>query len=175
MSGNEVLRSIEQESGMNNKQPVKHVKSEITNYWHVRINPKRTKVMKDFSIFQTDIIKTRQGRWDKDSKNRIAVGDHLGFITGPVGEELVFIFKIIGEESANERPNHWASSTPYTDNNGMNSVADRKVIILTNKHSLPKTFEWREFRRSTGLGGECASWAPRGTQRVDQKKFILPW
>ena len=145
------------------------------NYWHVRINPKRTEVMEDFSIFQTDITKTRQGRWDKDSRNRIAVGDHLGFITGPAHEELVFIFKIIGEENTTERPNHWASSTPYTENNGITSVADRQVIILTNKHSLPKTFEWREFRLSTGLGGKCESWAPRGTQRVDQKKFILPW
>ena len=107
----------------------------MPEYYHVRINPKRTDVMTDFSIFFTEILVTREGRWDKDSKNRIVVGDYLGFITGPVGEEVVYIYKVEREGTADERPSHWASATPYTSNNGQTAVSDRQVIILTNKHS----------------------------------------
>ena len=144
----------------------------MPQYYHVRINPKRTDVMADFSIFFAEILATRKGRWDKDSKNRIAVDDYLGFITGPVGEELVYIYKVEREGTVEERPSHWFSTTPYTTNNGKTSVADRQVIILTSKHELPKTFEWRKFRAITGLGGECTAWAPRGTQRVANKKTL---
>ena len=141
----------------------------MPEYFHVRINPKRQDVMTDFSIFFAELISTRQGRWDKDSKNRISVGDFLGFITGPVGEEIVYICKVEREGTIDERPAHWKSITPYTGNNGTSNVSDREVIILTNNHDLPKTFEWRKFRTITGLGGECTSWAPRGTQRVVNK------
>jgi hypothetical protein len=144
----------------------------MPEYYHVRISPKRVDVMTDFSIFFTEILATREGRWDKDSKNRIVVGDYLGFITGPVGEEVVYIYKVEREGTADERPSHWASATPYTSNNGQTAVSDRQVIILTNKHTLPKTFEWRKFRSITGLGGKCVAWAPRGTQRVADKKAL---
>ena len=122
------------------------IQKKMPEYYHVRISPKRVDVMTDFNIFFTELLTTRQGRWDKDSKNRIVVGDYLGFITGPVSEEVVYIFKVEREGTVEERPSHWASATPYTSNNGQTSVADRQVIILTNKHSLPKTFEWRKFR-----------------------------
>lgn len=148
------------------------IQKKMPEYYHVRISPKRVDVMTDFNIFFTELLTTRQGRWDKDSKNRIVVGDYLGFITGPVSEEVVYIFKVEREGTVEERPSHWASATPYTSNNGQTSVADRQVIILTNKHSLPKTFEWRKFRAITGLGGDCAAWAPRGTQRVVNKKTL---
>jgi len=144
----------------------------MPEYYHVRINPKRENAMTDFSLFFTELLTTRQGRWDKDSKNRIVVGDYLGFITGPVGEEVVYICKVDREGTVEERPTHWASATPYTSSNGKTSVDDRQVIILTNKHALPKTFEWREFRTITGLGGDCTTWAPRGTQRVANKKTL---
>jgi hypothetical protein len=144
----------------------------MPEYYHVRINPKREEVMNDFCLFFTELLTTRQGRWDKDSKNRIVVGDYIGFITGPVGEEVVYICKVEREGVARDRPTHWASTTPYTSNNGKSSVADRQVIILTNKHELPKTFEWRKFRAITGLGKGCVAWAPRGTQRVVNKKTL---
>ena len=144
----------------------------MPEYYHVRINPKCADVMTDFCFFFKEVMTTRQGRWDKDSKNRIVVGDYLGFITGPVGEEVVYIFKVEREGTVDERPSHWDSATPYTSNNGKTSVGHRQVIILTNKHVLPKTFEWREFRAITRLGGACAAWAPRGIQRVVNKKTL---
>ena len=144
----------------------------MTNYYHVRISPGRKSVMSDFMKFQTEVTKTRTGIWDKDSQNKITVGDYLGFITGPVGDELIQIFKVERQGTKDERPAHWASSTPYTNNNGTEIVSTRQVIILTNKHPLPKTYEWREFRKITGLGGDCTAWIPRGTQRVVDKKKI---
>ena len=145
----------------------------MPEYYHVRINPKRTDVMTDFSIFFTEILVTREGRWDKDSKNRIVVGDYLGFITGPVGEEVVYIYKVEREGTADERPSHWASATPYTSNNGQTAVSDRQVIILTNKHTLPKTFEWRKFRSITGLGGKCVAWAPEELKGLLIRRLYL--
>jgi hypothetical protein len=108
----------------------------MPEYYHVRINPKRTDVMTDFSIFFTEILVTREGRWDKDSKNRIVVGDYLGFITGPVGEEVVYIYKVEREGTADERPSHWASATPYTSNNGQTNTLFQKHSSGVNSDPL---------------------------------------
>ena len=84
----------------------------------------------------------------------------------------MYIFKVSAEGSASERLSHWKSDTPYTFNNGTNSVSERRVITLTNQHKIVKTYEWRTFRTQTGLGGDCESWMPRGTQRVVNKKKL---
>ena len=174
MQWEEFLRE-EEEKGVNaQKAPAKAV-VKAPEYYHVRVNPKRTAVMKDFDLFFAEMIRTRYGTWDKDSKNKMVAGDYLGFITGPVGEEEIYIYRIKGEGTAEERPSHWASTTPYTSNNGKTSVAERQTIILTNKHTIPKTYDWRKFRKDTGLGCNCTSWMPRGTQRVDQTKWSLPF
>ena len=120
------------------------------------------------------MITTRSGIWDKDKDNKIKVGDYLGFITGPIGNELVYIFLVKNELPHEMRPRHWVSAAPHTENNGVTSVSNRGVIELTNEHSLPKTCEWSEIRRTTGLGKECATWMPRGTSRV-AKKNLLPF
>jgi hypothetical protein len=144
----------------------------MAEYYHVRISPKRKVVDHDFGIFLSEMMATREGKWDKDGKNGIVAGDYLGFITGPCENALVYIFKVSREGSIKERPWYWANDTPYNEGNGTNSVSERQVIILTNNHSLPKTYEWSDFKAKTGLGGSCISWMPRGTQRVVNKKRL---
>jgi hypothetical protein len=138
-----------------------HLSNESPDYWNVRISPKQPQVMDDYSELVETVRATGEGLWDRDCKNKIKEGDYLGFIVGPT----------------NERLPQWASSTPYTRGNGTNSVSDRQAIVLTNNHSIEKTYDWREFRRITGLGKDCSSWMPRGTQKVLNREtlpFILP-
>ena len=138
----------------------------MPNYFHVRINNKKDQPNSDFSVFMREIIEKRESLWDKDNGNKIKKGDYLGIITGPMNNENVYIFLVKEEHSPAMRPSHWAVGTPHTEGNGLGSVDYRGVITLTNNHALPKEIEWRKIRRETGLGGECESWMPRGTQRI---------
>lgn len=142
-------------------------------YFHVRINSTKENPNRDFNIFMTEMITNRTAIWDKDKGNKIKTGDYLGFITGPNGKEIVYIFRVKNELPTHMRPRHWESAMPYTDPRA-GSVSDRGVIELTNDHSLPKTCEWSEIRRTTGLGNSYPSWMPRGTSRV-VKKSLLPF
>lgn len=141
-------------------------------YYHTRVNPSRSQPSSDFGIFMSEMMATRQGIWDKDKGNKLKKGDYLSFITGPVGNEIVYIYLVKEELPSYMRPSHWASAKPYTENNGITSVDDRGVIVLTNEHSLPKTIEWSDVRRATGLGGDCSTWMPRGTQRVKNSERL---
>lgn len=144
----------------------------MPEYWHVRINSSRNQPNSDFQKMMNEIISTRKALWDKDSNNRIQVGDYLGFITGPKNKELVYIYKVIEEFGPEKRHKHWASLKPHTDGNGKTVVNYRDVIVITNMHTLPLHIEWDHFRRITGLGGNCEHWMPRGTQIVKQKEKL---
>jgi hypothetical protein len=146
----------------------------MPEYYHVRISPSRGQPNSDFAIFLSEMTTQRYSVWDKDKNGKIKPGDYLGFITGPVGQELVYIYLVKNELPSYMRPSHWASANPHTTNNGVTPVCDRGVITLTNIHSLPKTYEWNLIKRSTGLGNDCPSWAPRGTSRV-KNKHLLPF
>ena len=74
------------------------------DYYHVRINPNKKGVMGDFKIFFSEVLMTGRGKWDKDWKNQIATGDYIGFITGPCGGEMIYIFKV--ERESVVRPTH---------------------------------------------------------------------
>jgi len=142
------------------------------NYWHVRISPSKKSVITDYMKLVASMMVTGKGLWDRDSKNQIASGDYLGFITGITGNEQIHIYKVIDLLTTFERPSHWASDTPYTAGNGVNIVSYRQVIVLTNNHLLPKSYDWRVFRRVTGLGNDCYTWMPRGTQKVCNKETL---
>jgi hypothetical protein len=146
----------------------------MPEYYHTRVNSKKSQPDTDFSKFMRDITSYRKASWDKDKGNKLCKGDYLGFITGPTGHELVYIFKVISEHPSSDRPNHWVKGKPHTIGNGKYSVDNREVIELSNNHSLPKTIEWKQFREITGLGKNCKSWMPRGTQRI-RDKTVLPF
>jgi hypothetical protein len=122
----------------------------MPEYYHTRVNPIRAQPNSDFAMFMAEMLATRRAIWDKDSRNKIVVDDYLGFITGPIGNELVYIYKVEKELPSYMRPSHWASAKPHTEGNGETSVDKRGVIVLTNEHELPKKIEWNEVRRATG-------------------------
>jgi hypothetical protein len=139
----------------------------MATYWHVRISPSKKSVILDYRKFVESVMTSGKGFWDNDTRNRMKSGDFLGFITGPTdGNEQIHIYKVIDSLTPEERLSHWKSDTPYTSGNGVNTVSHRQVIVLTNDHSLPKTYSWRRFRSETGLGKENDSWMPRGTEKV---------
>lgn len=150
----------------------KKMASPIT-YWHVRISPTKKSVILDYRKFVESVMTTGKGFWDNDNKNRIKSGDILGFITGPIGNEQIHIYKVIDGLTSDERLSHWKSDTPYTTGNGVNIVSHRQVIVLTNDHILPKLYSWRMFRSETGLGRECYTWMPRGTEKVNRTPFDI--
>jgi hypothetical protein len=146
----------------------------MSRYFHVRINSKK-QPHGDFTKFLAEITSSREGQWDKDTNGFIKTGDYLGFITGPKGDEVVHIFLVKSEHNSSERPEHWAKGKPHTDGNGKCPVDGRGVIVLTDKHRLPKTIEWSDLRTQTGLGGTSTTWMPRGTERVKSKQHLLPF
>ena len=135
-------------------------------YWHVRISPKNKSNVIDYDKLVASITVSGKGFWDNDNKNQIKSGDFIGFITGLSGNEQIHIYKIIDNLTTDKRLSHWKSDEPYTIGNGVNSVSHRKVIVLTNIHLLPKSYNWRVFRSHTKLGKDCYSWMPRGTEKV---------
>jgi len=148
-----------------------------TDYFHVRISPSRKQVVDDYLTLIKTVKETGQGLWDQYSKKQIKEGDYLGFITGPSNNEQISIYKIARVCTTSERLSQWASTTPYTAGNGRNIVSHRSAIVLTKNHFLPKTYDWRNFRRETGLGNDCSSWMPRGIQKVLNIKttpFVFP-
>ena len=138
----------------------------MPSYFIVRISPSRKEAKKDFAVFMSEIISDRKGKWDKDSKNKMRVGDFLGFITGPTGSELVYNFIVKDELDEIHRPTHWCSNTAYFEE-GIQAVNKRKVIILTNEHNIPRTIEWSNLKRETGYK---PNYTPRGTHPIHEEK-----
>lgn len=137
-------------------------------YYHTRVSPQRSQPSSDFAKFLSEIVTKRESVWDKDHRGKIKTGDYLGFITGETGKELIYIFRVKKELPHYMRPDHWAQNRSHTS--GVENVDKRDVIVLTNEHPLPKTFEWLLFQKATELGR-----IPQGTQRVATKKYLIPF
>jgi hypothetical protein len=107
----------------------------------VRIGNNSPNPNSDFARFMDSIYTTKQGKWDKDHKGKITTGDYIGFITGPNGNEHVYIFKVIAELPLEERESWWTSNA-YTENNGISGTSNRIPILLTDEHGLPPSWDW---------------------------------
>jgi hypothetical protein len=142
----------------------------MTDVYIVRINGKKNPKY-DLEVFLNTMSVNTEASWDKDFRNKMKVGDYLGFIVGEKGSEIVHIFKVKGETG---REPHWEKHAPYVPGNGIHSVKHRVGILLTNVHDLPKTYDWKIIKKSVGFAPACDSWMPRGTQVV-KKKHLLPF
>jgi hypothetical protein len=149
----------------------------MANYFHSRVNPKKTQPNSDYAVFMADMVTKREAIWDKDHYGKIKTGDYIGFITGPTGSEVVYIYKVKEELPASERPAHWKSSDPHTEGNGKTCVGERGVVVLTNIHDIPrKQYEWSEIRDATRRSTNGSTKGiPRGTERVVTHKNLLPF
>ena len=142
----------------------------MARYYHVRISGKKNPKY-DYGVFTNEINLKNEAPWDKDSKNKIKVGDYLGFIVGKKGYEVVWIYKV---KSETVRETHWKQDSPYTEGNGIGSVGHREGIILTNIHDLPKNIEWDTIRKCVNFSPNNDSWMPRGTQLI-KNSHLLPF
>ena len=145
------------------------------SYYHVRINKTRKNVYKDFVAFEKSMCEDGKAIWDKDSKNKMDTGDYIGFIVDDVDntEKIIKIYKILACKE--ERDPNWNTTEPYNADNGTSSVGHRHVIVLANDPRIPANTKWNDFRKCTGLGKDCKSWMPRGTQKVKDKQKINHW
>ena len=112
------------------------------------------------------------GRWDKDHNNTMEEGDLLCFVIGKGIDERVIPYDVVSSALCQDRDCAWKSDKPYNEgNNGQGPVQHRDAIRL--KPSTFRSMEWSMFRRLTKLSPNCASWRPRGTQRIVNKGPIL--
>jgi hypothetical protein len=138
----------------------------MANYYHVRISRKVPK--EDYAHFKHDILEKNEGIWDKDAKNKIKIGDYIGFIVGENGNQMVEIYKVISE---NIRETFWKQNGPYVPGNGIHEVKHRVGIILI---SINKSIEWKKLKKDINFASNNPSWMPRGMQVV-KNKHLLPF
>jgi hypothetical protein len=138
----------------------------MANYYHVRISRKVPK--EDYARFKDDILEKEEAIWDKDARNKIKIGDYIGFIVGENGHQMVEIYKV---KSETLRETVWKQNEPYVQGNGIHEVKHRVGIILTSIH---KSFEWKKLKKDINFAPNNPIWMPRGMQVV-KNKHLLPF
>ena len=73
--------------------------------WLVRISPRKPESVRDYDFFLDELETTGQGLWDKDVRNKVRTGDYLGFITGPIADADVYLFRVT--HSGDRRNARW--------------------------------------------------------------------
>jgi len=129
-----------------------------------RIGPSRETPLRDYANMKATPNHGGLFTWDKDNRNKIQVGDVLGFILGSGNETYVEYFHIVKEDSVEHRDANWNSATPYSSNL-QESVGHRSVIRMRALNN-PKIRMWGELKAYLGYSPNCAKWIPRGTMVV---------
>lgn len=131
-------------------------------YYVVRINQKPQRktmnIVKDFNYLLNELKQFGTGKWDKDTHNRIQVGDFIGFI---LDDGLVHFYKIIDEDKNGNRHSHWHSDVPYNQTTNASSPSHRDVIVLTSQGHF--THPWESLKKDAGYKD---NYMPRGTTKV---------
>ena len=130
------------------------------NFWIVRISQRKGAAAArfDYQKLVDDTLNDEVGVWDKDIKNKMGVGDWLGFIVGANGDERIELYYIKSERSIVERPSHWKST--YTDQQTHNDNKSREVIVFKKQPII--SMLWSDWKRGAGYK---ESYMPRGTTR----------
>ena len=97
--------------------------------WLCRIGPDRTIPCNDYIRFKESITKNGEGLWDKDSRNKINIGDKLGFIVGQKDNEMIDMYSVINTKSKSERHDEWNVDIPYNELSAPEPKT-REVIVL---------------------------------------------
>ena len=126
----------------------------------VRISKRKQakKAQIDYIKFKNQIKEKKEAIWDKDSNNKIKVGNWFGFIVGPVGKEIVELYLVISEKSIEYRAEHWAKDESYTNQKTNIKSMTREVIILKNQQPITK--KWKEWKKKVKYNDK---YTPRGT------------
>ena len=136
-----------------------------------RISPTNTESIKDFARFEEEMLLHGNGLWDKDSKNKMKLGDYWIVLVGNVSDIEIKYFRITADLSHLPRPSHWKSNGPYNKSNGTNTVGHRGLIRL-EPVLMMENLSWEEFKK-------LAEWnfkknqMPRATTRIKNKQNLL--
>ena len=82
--------------------------------------------------------------WDKDSNNRIQVGDWIGFIIGRGNDIKIELYHVQSELDTTKRPNHWKKNK-YTNQVSTSLNIYREVIQLKNQLIL--SYMWCDWKK----------------------------
>jgi len=137
-------RKVERET----KKAAKVAMSRACQVYTTRISPNNKNAMRDYSIFEEQVRKFGAGLWDKDSKNKMKVGDLWCTVVGETGHETMQIFKLV-EDDHWDRESTWKSDCSYSDYHEGGSVEHRcviRVVQVTTAHLIT----WEEFHEKTG-------------------------
>lgn len=116
--------------------------------WLVRISPRKPESVRDYDFFLNELETTGQGLWDKDVRNKVRTGDYLGFITGPIADADVYLFRVTGERPAHARHPFWRPS-------------EREVVVLERVGEAQVVqYPWNAWRVEIGY---VPTFWPNGT------------
>eukprot|EP01084_Bolivina_argentea_P102189 183111_1 len=116
---------------------------------------------KDYQNLKQDMRNNIEALWDKDAKNRIVVGDFLGFIIGAKSSTYmpVEVYQVIDEKSTEYRKDSWEERN-YTKQRVNNVGKDREVIVLS---PICTTMNWVQWRVDVHYKER---FIPRGTMKA---------
>ena len=136
-----------------------------------RISPTNTESIKDFERFEEEILLHGNGLWDKDSKNKMKLGDYWIVLVGKSPDIQLKYFRITADLSHLPRPSHWKCLQPYNTSNGTNSVCHRGLIRLEPVFMI-ESLSWDQFKKLV-VWNFTGNNMPRGTTRIKKKNAIL--
>ena len=117
-----------------------------------------------------DIMKRSNTKlWDKDSKNRIQVGDWIGFIVGQEENIVIELYLVESELDVSKRPKHWKKNK-YTDQVSTSLNIFREVIQLKNQIIL--SYSWSDWKYHCNYKEK---YMPRGTTKSKNPFHSLPY
>ena len=112
----------------------------------------------DYGFLKEENAQGEETLWDKDARNKIAVGDWLGFILGENGKESVDLYQVVGEAPVSKRPVHWKRINSYTNQETATKPITRELIVLSS--DKPTRMEWSDWKRKVDYKDK---YVPRGT------------
>ena len=114
----------------------------------------------DYRIMLKRLKSDGLAEWDSDKKNRIRVGDWLGFIIGPIRNENVILFKVVDRKGSEHRPKHW-NTGKYTAQKVQENVCNREVIYFSEKGP---ELSWKVWKKTVGYK---EGYTPQGTTKAN--------
>ena len=112
----------------------------------------------DYGILKDENAQGKETLWDKDARNKIHIGDWLGFIVGENGDEVVELYQVVGEAPVSKRPVHWKRIESYTNQETTTKPIARELIVLSSDN--PTQMEWSDWKRKVDYKDK---YMPRGT------------
>jgi hypothetical protein len=114
----------------------------------------------DFERFKHEVILYGSGIWDNTYKNRMKVGDIIGFINGTDCEETTFYELTTKLDRKFRHENNW--NTEAYSKTASHSVKNREVIRLA-RYAPASVIDWKVLRASLGYSDK---WIPRNATRM---------